>query len=266
MKRRVVFRTVVGLLAMTSVVPIAGTGVAAKDSSSNPALPKVQQVMERYVKALGGRDAIFKHKAMTVRGTFELSDKGPSLDRTARYKDGKMLYEITFPDGKVYQEGFDGGTAWRLHPRNGPAVLEGDEVKSTARDADMYYPARILDYFSSMEVVEVADFEGHTCYHLKGPNKWGKINEHFYDTTSGLLIGYRFNSSWRGGSGDESEVFSDYKDFDGWLMPTRAAHKSADGVQTETTTLVTFDDVPDGTFALPDAVKQLLIANKRGKK
>lgn len=33
---------------------------------------------------------------------------------------------------------------------------------------------------------------------------------------------HRFNSSWRGGSGDESEVFSDYEDFVGCLMPTRA--------------------------------------------
>ena len=114
-----------------------------------------------------------------------------------------------------------------------------------------------------MEVVEVSDFEGHTCYHLKGINKWGKVNEHFYDTTTGLLMGYRFNSSWRGGSGDESEVFSDYKDFDGWLMPTQAAHKSADGTQVETVTSVSFDDVADAVFTLPDAIKTLLA--KKGR-
>lgn len=114
-----------------------------------------------------------------------------------------------------------------------------------------------------MEVVEVSDFEGHTCYHLKGINKWGKVNEHFYDTTTGLLMGYRFNSSWRGGSGDECEVFSDCKDFDGWLMPTQAAHKSVDGTQVETVTSVSFDDVADAVFTLPDAIKTLLA--KKGR-
>jgi len=122
---------------------------------------------------------------------------------------------------------------------------------------------RILDYFKSMEVVEVTAFAGHTCYHLKGINKWGKLNEHFYDTTTGLLIGYRFNSSWRGGSGDESEVYSDYKGFDGWRMPTQAAHKSADGAQKETITSVSFDDVPDSVFTPPDPIKTLL-AKKAG--
>ena len=56
-----------------------------------------------------------------------------------------MLFEITLPDGSRYQEGFDGKVAWQIHPRNGPAISEGDEVKSKERDADMYYPARILD-------------------------------------------------------------------------------------------------------------------------
>ena len=76
-------------------------------------------------------------------------------------------------------------------------------------------------------------------------------------------MGYRFNSSWRGGSGDESEVFSDYKDFGGWLMPTRAAHKSSDGTQVETITSVSFDDVADSVFALPDSVKTLLAKRDR---
>jgi hypothetical protein len=53
----------------------------------------------------------------------------------------------------------------------------------------MYYPAHVLDYFRSMEVVGVTDFEGHTCYHLQGTNQWGIVNEQFYDTSTGLLMG-----------------------------------------------------------------------------
>ncbi|MFZ1006614.1 MAG: hypothetical protein WAN65_07255 [Candidatus Sulfotelmatobacter sp.] len=104
----------------------------------------------------------------------------------------------------------------------------------------------------------VTDFEAHTCYHLKGINKWGIVNEQFFDTTTGLLIGYKFNSAWRGGSGDESEVFSNYKDFNRWLRPTLDTHKSSDGNQVETTNSVSFDNVDTSVFALPDAIKTLL--------
>ena len=249
-----------GVMATLALTPSALSG---QDSPKAKPLPTVQQVVARYVTALGGRDAIFKHKSMTVRGKFVVSDK--ELDRVAYYKGGKMLYQITVPNGSHYQEGFDGKVAWQVSPTGVPEISEGDVVKSKERDADMYYPAHILDYFSSMEVVDVADFEGHTCYHLKGTNKWGKVNEHFYDTTTGLLVGYRFDASWRGGSGSESEVFSDYKSFDGWMMPTRAAHKSSDPTQVETTTSVSFDDVDDSVFSLPDAVKALLAKKVVGK-
>ncbi len=255
--------TVVSIATIMALLALTTSTLSGQDSSKAKPLPTVQQVMDHYVSALGGRDAIFKHKSMTVRGMFEISDKGPALDRIAYYKGGKMLYQVTLPNGGRYQEGFNGTVAWQISPSSGPAISEGDEVKSKERDADMYYPARIMDYFSSMEVVDVTDFEGHTCYHLKGTNKWGKVNEQFYDTTTGLLAGYRFNSSWRGGSGEEREVFSDYKDFGGWLMPTRAAHKSSDPTQTETITSVTFDDVDDSVFALPEPIRALL-ARKSG--
>jgi hypothetical protein len=91
--------------------------------------------------------------------------KVPRLDRSAYYKLGKMLYEVTLPNGRRYQEGYDGTVAWQLHPQSGAAISEGKEVKSKQRDVDLYYPAH--DYFRSLEVVGVNDFEGHTCYHLK---------------------------------------------------------------------------------------------------
>lgn len=248
-----------GSAFLFAILLLAASALGAQDSSKAKPLPTVQQVMDHYVSAIGGHDVIFKHKSMTVHGTFEVS--GLSLDRVAYYKDGKMLYQITLPSGDHYQEGFDGAVAWQINPGNpqkSASISEGDEVKAKQRDADIYYPGRILDYFSSMEVVDVVDFEGHTCYHLKGINNWGKVNEHFYDTTTGLLVGYRFNSNWRRGGGDESEVFSDYKDFGGWLMPTKSTGKNSDATQVQTVTSITFDDVEDSVFALPQPIKVLL--------
>jgi len=261
MRSHVGFTKFVARLSAVSLFAVGAVGLAGQSLPNARPLPSVQQVMNSYVSALGGRAAIFKHKSMTVRGTIEISEKGPSLDSATYYKEGKMLLEVTLPSGGTYREGYDGAVAWQLHPRNGPKIFEGDVVKSKERDADMYYPARILDYFKSMEVVEVTNFEGHTCYHLKGTNKWGMVNEHYYDTTTGLLAGYRFNSAWRGGSGDETEIFSDYKDFSGWRMPTRDTHKSADGTQTDTIASVTFDNVADAVFTVPDAIKRLLAKN-----
>jgi len=242
-----------------TALALAATTVAAQDSSPAKSLPTAQQVLNHYVTALGGHDAISKHKSMTIHGKFEVSETGPAFDRVAYYKSGKLLYQINLPNGSRFQQGFDGKVAWQVSPDGKATVSGSDAIKSSERDADMYYPAHVMDYFSSMDVVDVTDFEGHTCYHLKGTTKWGRVNEHFYDTKTGLLVGYRFNSSWRGGAGDESEVFSEYKDFDRWQMPTRKVSKSAEATQVETITSVSFDDVDDSVFALPDAVKAVLV-------
>ncbi|HEX8818114.1 MAG TPA: hypothetical protein VF753_21675 [Terriglobales bacterium] len=240
---------------------ILGTSAGLSADLPNPqSLPKVEDVMKHYVDAVGGHDAIFKHQSMTVHEKLDVSagDKHASLNRAVYYKNGKSHEVLDLPDGGQYQSGYDGKTAWEMSTAGSAALIEGDEAKSKVRDADMYYPARILDYFNSMGVVDIADFEGHTCYHLKGINNWGKPNEHFYDTKTGLLIGYRFNSAWRGGPGDESVVFNDYKSFDGWLIPTRVDHKQPQQTLTEEIGSITFDDVPDSQFTLPDPVKALL--------
>src|SRR5579864_639430 len=62
-----------------------GISLAADQPSKGTDLPTAQQVMDKYVKALGGHNAIFRHASMKVHGTYELSEKAPSLDRTAYY-------------------------------------------------------------------------------------------------------------------------------------------------------------------------------------
>ena len=257
MKKRLTFLELGILLVVSSL--LMGTE-QPQDQASQKAqtLPTVQKVMERYVRALGGRNAIFRHKSMVVQEKLEIAEKNVSLERVVTFKGRKQREEITLPDGSRYQSGFDGRVAWEINPKSGAALIQGKEAQSKVRDADMYYPARILDYFRSMRVIDIAEFEGHTCYHLQGTTQWGIVNEHFYDTTSGLLVGYRFNSAWRGGPGAERAVFSEYKDFGGWLIPMRIEHKEPARTVVEVVHSVSFDDLSDSVFALPDSVKALL--------
>jgi hypothetical protein len=45
-----------------------GSDANAQNVPAAGSLPTLQQVMDKYVAALGGHDAIYKHKSMTVRG------------------------------------------------------------------------------------------------------------------------------------------------------------------------------------------------------
>lgn len=247
------FRLITVASATFVVAPLASQVRATQ----RPRLPSARAVLARYVEALGGRSAIFAHRSMTVRERVEIPARGLRLERVIRNVGRASRDRLEIPTGGSYESGYDAGVAWDIPPGAPPRIMRGGEALSKARDADMYYPARVLDYFDSLKVVGVERFEEHICYHLKGVNRWGQVNEHFYDTTTGLLVGYRFNSAWRGGAGEERMVVTAYRRFGRWLMPTRIEHRSARETLVEEIDTVTFDNVPHSAVALPDTIAAL---------
>ncbi|MFZ0639877.1 MAG: hypothetical protein WA020_14270 [Candidatus Acidiferrales bacterium] len=243
------------LLVMACVSAAHSQQTQLTDASK---LPTAAQVLDRYVEVTGGRGALLRHKSMTVHG--RLQAPAQKLDvETVSYSSGtKSLQKAFLVNGKEYASGYDGQVAWDMDPSGKVTLHHGDEVKTIARDADMYYHLHVLDYFKSLEVVDVKNFDSHQCYHLKGVNNWGQPNEQFYDKDSGLLIGYAFNTAWRGGKGDATATFEDYKDFGGVLMPVKTIGREGNDLSISLITSVTYDDVDDAVFALPEAVKKAI--------
>lgn len=247
--------------AAVAAVAGAATDSAAPDAPPSQAaglkLPTVEWVLERYVTATGGREALLRHKSMTVHGrNYEPATKR-EVAGVFYTKDGKFLQVVTLPAGKSLS-GYDGHTAWDLDSHGRVTIQQGDVVQSIARDADMYYHLHVMQYFRRMEVIDVQTFNGGLCYHLKGVNNWGKQNEQFYDKDTGLLVGYAFNTAWRGGHGAATQVFENYRDFGGVWMPTQNTTRDGVDVSVFTIASVTWDDVPDSVFELPAAVRAKL--------
>jgi hypothetical protein len=249
------------VLALVALGAGSSAGAQTKEK-----LPTAQQVLDRYVEVTGGREALLRYKSVTVHGHLEVPARKIERDGVSYSKDGKMLQKVVLPDGKEDASGYDGQTAWDLGPDGKAVIHEGDEVKTVARDADMYYHLQVMKYFKSMEVIDVREFNGRACYHLKGINNWDKVNEQFYDKENGLLVGYAFNTAWRGGDGDATETFEEYKDFGGVRMATKTTHREGGDVSIFRITSVTYDDVGDEVFALPAAVRTALAAKKMGAK
>ena len=227
-----------------------------------PKLPTASQVLDRYVAVTGGRDALLRHKSITVHARFQAPAQKLDIETVSYSLGTKSLQKALLPGGQVYASGYDGQVAWDMDPTGKVVIHHGDEVKTIARDADMYYHLHVLDYFKKLDVVGVQEFAGHLCYALKGVNNWNQPNEQFYDKDSGLLIGYFFNTKWRGGPGDTTATFEDYQDFGGVVMPAKTTGRDATGVSISLITSVTYDDVDDSVLVLPDAVKKAVAQEK----
>lgn len=234
------------------------TALASAQAQRGESLPSVGWVLERYVEATGGQEALLRHESITLRGRYQVPSKKLDLKTITYMKHGKALWRFILPGGKEYVSGYDGKIAWDLDPSGKVTLRKGNVARSVARDADMYYHLHVMKYFRSMKVVGMATFNGRLCYHLRGVNRWGQVNEHFYDESSGLLAGYAFNTSWRGGKGKSTVTFSDYRDFGGVLMPTKSVFREGDDTSISLLTSVSYDDVDDAVFTLPDAVKKAI--------
>lgn len=219
-------------------------------------LTTAEQVLERYVQVLGGKQAIANVQSMTVKGEVE-STSTPGKGTFVYYgKPFKTLFKLTRADGTQIIAGFNGKVSWTITPK-GAEIDKDTALGAIRRDADLQYPLHQPDYFKKLELAGISDFEGHRCYWLHGTTNWGKDNNQFYDVETGLLAGYRFESD------DTSKtltfaIFEDYKNFGGPLIATRNTSRAGNKSQTFIYKSVSYEPLADSIFELPPAVKALI--------
>lgn len=219
-------------------------------------LTTAEQVLERYVQVLGGKQAIANVQSMTVKGEVE-STSTPGKGTFVYYgKPFKTLFKLTRADGTQIIAGFNGKVSWTITPK-GAEIDKDTALGAIRRDADLQYPLHQPDYFKKLELAGISDFEGHRCYWLHGTTNWGKDNNQFYDVETGLLAGYRFESD------DSSKtltfaIFEDYKNFGGPLIATRNTSRAGNKSQTFIYKSVSYEPLADSIFELPPAVKALI--------
>ena len=240
------------LVVCVVCVAVAAVGIVRADDGG---LKTAAAVLDRYKQALGGADVIARTQSETVRGKIESSLTNGTATFIYYAKPFKTLMKITRQDQTQSLSGFDGRVSWSI-ARNGASIDKETPLDAIRRDADLQYALHQPDYFRKLELAGVTQFDGRSCYWLHGTTRWGKDNNQFYDVSTGLLAGYRFESD------DASKtlttaLFQNYKSFGGPLIATRNISRAGDRVQTVTYDSVSYEPLSDSIFDLPEAVKQL---------
>src|SRR5688500_15876101 len=96
------------VLAIFAVLAVRAPGVTAQQ-----ALPSAESLAARYIKAIGGREAIQRHTSTRVVGTVAVPASGITGTFEAfAAKPDKMFLKITLGGMGESLEGFDGRVAW----------------------------------------------------------------------------------------------------------------------------------------------------------
>jgi len=216
--------------------------VSAEGISVSIKIPTLEQVLERYVEALGGRGAIEKLTTCVCKGRF-IDDRpyaGPKqtipFEALSKVPD-KSLFILHQPDNTEW-EGFDGNVRWRLD-NNGLVRRENQERLQMDYFLDPQNALRIREYFPAMELMGMVKLRGLSVYIVENSRKSPHYTLYF-DVAKGLLvqIGYY-------------EIY-DYQDVDGIKFPFRLDYGRKGGSNT-----YIFDEVrhnspiEDDRFSMP---------------
>jgi hypothetical protein len=232
---------------------------AAADSAKPTALPTARSIIDRHVKAIGGREAILAHTSSHASGTFSMPAQNitGALDVYGAKPD-KSLVKTSLGGIGDLVEGFDGTHGWTLQPMTGPMLKDGQELAERKFDADFYSDLHEPTRYASMKTVEKTTFEGKPCYKISLVRKEGGEDIEYYDVESGLKVGTSGTRQSPMGPISGMQTFSDYKKFGDLLVATTMKQTQMGVDLVLKITAVEWDNVPDSTFDPPAQIKALI--------
>ena len=176
-------------------------------------------VLERYVKAIGGKEAWNKVEARSIKAEFEGpggATSGWSLQAKAP---NKRLTRMESSPWGVLLDGFDGTTAWSKND-NGVQTKEGDELSRVERGADFRREVRLKELYPDLEYGGTETLEGEAVLVLESKPTPSSKERFSFSAKTGFLV--RQESEFKNAAGNKARVeirYSEYRAVDGLQYP-----------------------------------------------
>lgn len=187
------------------------------NGGARPALPNAGEILDKYVQAIGGADALHKITTRVEKGM--LTGFGPSgmpVEVLAKAPDARVTLVQT-PRGQSVTA-YNGQTGWMSGA--GPArPITGGELDNEKRNADFYFAADIKTEFQQIRVVRQDKVGDHDTYVLMARSPGHTPVRFYFDKDSGLLLReMRFVETPLGRNPSEVD-YADYREADGVKIP-----------------------------------------------
>jgi hypothetical protein len=183
-------------------------------------LPTVDEVLDRYVKVLGGRAAIEMIKSSVAKGTMEIPAAGATgTVEFWRRAPNMLLIVMSVGNSVVARTAFDGKAGWSEDLRVGVTDREGENLDELKREADFYRSTNLKQLYPKM-VLTGSQKEGETeSYVIEATPEKGRPVKLYFEKATGLLVRTDRVSMTPQGELPSSEHLADYRELDGVKAP-----------------------------------------------
>jgi zinc protease len=197
-------------------------------SKSSGNAPTVDQIISKYVQAIGGAASNQKLTTRVVKGTFVINatqDLSGAFEAYGKAPN-KSLVILNFPNMGIVREGYNGEIGWSQEPQEGVRVMTGTELASAKVDSDFYKDIRLREIFPKL-VFKGSEKVGDILTHkLEGVSKDGYSETMYFAVQSGLLVRTDSIEEFPSGKAVIEIHYEDYREVDGTKIPFVTHHRS----------------------------------------
>ena len=194
--------------------------LAVPTAAQTPALPTVDQVLEKYIAALGGRAALEKISSRVATGAIEIPDVGVSgTIHISEKAPNKALAVIELTNMTPIREGTDGVVAWEESPQTGLKDKTGTDLADAKRGATFSAELKMKTIYKTLAVTGVEKVGMRDAYAMLATPAEGTPTKMYFDVASGLLVRQLITRNTEMGPMDIDVFLDDYRDVGGTKQP-----------------------------------------------
>ncbi|MCA1594738.1 MAG: c-type cytochrome [Acidobacteria bacterium] len=204
-----------------STVPSLGQSLwqsaGAADAKAVTNLPTVDQVLDKYVEAIGGKSSLMKLRSRIVKGVRVGADGVVVPEEVYQKAPNKLLIVTRYPE-LVLRKGFDGARGWARDAK-GATILSEQDLAELERDADFYKDINLKRLYGPMNVKGKEKIGEQQAYVVEAKSNKGSSERLYFDVQNGLLIRRYKEFKIAIGSFPTQTEYEDYQEIDGIKLP-----------------------------------------------
>ena len=249
-----------GRARVRSFVPVlCAIGVVFAGPLAGQELPTADEVIGKYVEAIGGREAHTSPVSIRSLGTISMPSMGLQGEfEVLQIAPNRMLTRVQLPGVGEILSGFDGATGWSTNPLVGAMVMQGSELAEARERADMRAALRDPAVVLERETLELGEIDGEPCWRVRLGWLSGRESIDCYSQATGLLLASEDSQTSAMGEISVTTRFSNYLEFEGMVVPTTLIQTSMGQTQEMSVQEVRIGDVSAAELEPPASIRTLL--------
>jgi len=199
--------------------PAARSLAAPKNEPTNP-LPSIEQILARYIEALGGKDAITRLTSRVARGKVDMPgvSRGGTFEVYAKAPNKSVSTLDVYPVG-VIKQGFNGREGWDQTKETGLQDAVGEDLAALERDSDFYSPLRLKVKYPKITLGGKMNIGYREAYVIEAHPTIGEVEKLYFEKESGLLIRWDVVRATVEGKALAVVYLDDWRKIDGVRLP-----------------------------------------------